>query len=117
MSDWGKWSHNYMLASKNIHANYSEMRSLLAMSEAKKDMLLVGQSNSGMTEPAHMTAISLSQITSAFLTAYINDENTKINYIHSMFFISLIKQYSDDVGEEFLKCANTEEIKIGENIS
>ncbi|KIM10880.1 MAG: hypothetical protein KU37_09165 [Sulfuricurvum sp. PC08-66] len=105
----GKWSHKYMLASKNIHANYYEMFSFLAMSEAKTDMLLIGQSNSGMTMPAHMTAISLSQITSAFLTAYINDENTKLNYISSIFSLSLIKQYSDEVGEEFLKCANIKE--------
>jgi len=100
----GKWSHNYMLASKNIHADYHEIRSLLAMSEAKEDMLLVGQSNSGMTEPASMTAISLGQITTAFLTAYMNDQNTKLNYINSTFYILAIKQYIDDVDTEFLKC-------------
>ncbi len=47
----GKWSHNYKLASRNINADYSEMLSLFAMSEAKQDMLLVGSSNSGMVEP------------------------------------------------------------------
>lgn len=98
------WSHYYMLASKNIHADFHEMNSLMAMSEAKENMLLVGQSNSGMTEPAHMTAITLNQITSVFLTAYINDENTKIDYKDSMLFLSLLKKYSDDVGNEFLKC-------------
>lgn len=61
-----KWSHNYKLASKNIHAHYSEMLTLFAMSEAKEDLLLTGQSNSGMTSPTHFTAISLSQITTTY---------------------------------------------------
>jgi hypothetical protein len=100
-----KWSHNYMLASKYIHANYSEMLSLFAMSECNQDLLLIGQSNSGMTGPAHMTAISLSQITTIFLKTYINDKNTKLDYINATFFISLLKQYTDDVGNEFLKCS------------
>ncbi len=112
----GKWSHNYKLASKNIHADYHEMLSLFAMSEAKEDLLLVGQSNSGMATPAHMTAISLAQITSVFLSTYINDENTKLNYINSTIFISLINQYTDDVGGEFLKCANEEENETVEGI-
>lgn len=99
-----KWSHYYMLASKIIHADFHEMNTLMAMSEAKENMLLVGQSNSGMTEPAHITAITLNQITSAFLTAYIQDENTKIDYKVSMLFLSLLKQYSDDVGKIFLEC-------------
>lgn len=99
----GKWSHYYMLASKNIHADFHEMNSLMAMSETKQNMLLIGQSNLGMTEPAHITAIALTQITGAFLTAYIQDENTKLSYKDSMLFLSLIKQYSDDVGKEFLR--------------
>lgn len=98
------WSHYYMLASKNIHADFHEMDSLMAMSETKENMLLVGQSNSGMTEPAHLTAITLTQITTAFLTAYIQDENTKLSYKNSMLFLSLLKQYSDDVGKTFLEC-------------
>ena len=70
-----KWSHNYKLASRNIHSDFFEMSCLYAMSEAKGDMLLVGQSNSGLTEPAHFTAISLAQITSIFLTTYIEDRD------------------------------------------
>ena len=98
-----KWSHLYKLASKLIHADFYEMNSLMAMSEAKENMLLVGQSNSGMTEPAHITAITLNQITSAFLTAYIKDESTKIDYKVSMLSLSLLKQDSDDVSKEFLE--------------
>ncbi len=98
-----KWSHYYMLASKIIHADFHEMNSLMAMSEAKENILLVGQSNSGMTEPADITAITLTQITSAFLTAYIQDENTKIDYNISMLFLSLLNKYSEDIGKEFLE--------------
>jgi hypothetical protein len=101
------WSHNYKLASRNIHADYSEMRSLLGMEEATEDLLLVGQSNSGMTLPAHITSIMLNQITSCFLTAYINEE-TDLDYTNSMVFMNLLKKYSDNVGEEFLKCQGLE---------
>ncbi|MGA6878024.1 hypothetical protein, partial [Acinetobacter sp. AND/436] len=79
-----KWSYNYKLASRNIHADYYEMGSLYAMKESKEDMLLVGQSNSGLTDPAHFTAISLSQITSIFLTAYLEDKESELNYTDSL---------------------------------
>lgn len=98
-----KWSHNYKLASRNIHADYQEMASLYAMQEAKEDMLLVGQSNSGLTEPAHFTAISLSQITSIFLTAYLEDKESELDYTDSMIFIKIIQNYQKQVGEAFLE--------------
>lgn len=97
----GKWSHNYKWASRGVHADYREMLSLSAMSEAKNDGLLVGPSNSGLTEPAHFTAITLSQITSAFLFAY-SQENTKLNYTNSIMFMNLISHYSNEVGDAFL---------------
>lgn len=100
----GKWSHNYKLASRNVHADYCEMLSLFAMSEAKQDMLLVGQSNSGMVEPAHMTAITLAQITSAYLTAHIHEENG-LDYTNATLFMLLIQRYVDAVGDSFLKCS------------
>lgn len=101
----GKWSHNYKLASKYVHADYSEMWSLLAMSEATQDMLLTGSSNSGLVQPAHMTAITLSQITVAFLTAHI-EVSSKLDYSHSLMFLSLLDKYVDAVGQEFLRCAS-----------
>lgn len=100
----GKWSHDYMWASHNIHSVYREALSLLATSEAKNDLLLVGASNSGMVEPAHMTAITLAQITSTFLTAHINEENN-IDYTNSTLFMFLMQYYVDDIGESFLKCS------------
>lgn len=100
----GKWSHNYKLASRNIHADFSEMLSMLAMSEAKEDLLLVGPSNSGLMDPAHMTAITLSQITSTFLTAHI-EESELLDYTDNCVFLFLIQKYVDAVGEEFLACS------------
>ena len=97
-----KWSHNYKLASRNIHSDYYEMASLYAMQEAKKDMLLCGPSNSGLTEPAHFTAISLAQLTSIFLTSYIDDANSGLDYRDSTLFIKVIENYVKEVGEAFL---------------
>jgi hypothetical protein len=101
----GKWSHNYKLASQHVHADYKEMLSLFAMADAKQDGLLVGPSNSGLVEPAHMTAITLSQITATFLTSYIND-STNLDYSNSVILLSLIQKYVDAVGKEFLACSN-----------
>lgn len=97
-----KWSHNYKLASRNVHSDYFEMASLYAMNEAKQDMLVCGQSNSGLTEPAHFVAISLAQITSIFLTAYIEDENSDLDYKDSLLFLKIIDNYVNEVGEAFL---------------
>lgn len=97
----GKWSHDYMLASRNVHAYFSEMLSLQAMSEAKQDCLLAGQSNSGMAEPASMTAITLMQITTIFITAHINEENN-LNYTNSTLFMMIMEKYVNAVGESFV---------------
>jgi hypothetical protein len=95
-----KWSHSYKLASRNIHSDYFEMASLYGMREAKNDMLLVGQSNSGLTELAHFTAISLSQITSIFLTSYIEHDSKQLDYSDSLLFLKIIEHYSEEVGKQ-----------------
>ncbi|MGR2849964.1 DUF5677 domain-containing protein [Vibrio vulnificus] len=97
-----KWSHNYKLASRNVHADYYEMASLYAMREAEEDMLLCGQSNSGLTEPAHFTAIALAQITSVFLATYIEDNDSGLDYADSAIFMKIIDNYVKEVGEAFL---------------
>ena len=65
------------------------------MCEAKEDILLVGQSNSGMTDPAHATAISLSQITIDLLML-------KPNLDH-VIMMNIILDYEKEVGQSFLK--------------
>jgi len=98
----GKWSHNYKLASRNVHSDYYEMSTLYGMSEAVDDILLVGQSNSGLTSPAHFTAISLAQITCAFILADSEDEQCELDFTDSILFAKLIDNYIDEVGEAFL---------------
>lgn len=84
----------YKWASQNVHANVKSIRSSLGLSEAREDILLVGQSNSGMTDPAHATAISLSQATAALLNIEPNAD--------SIVTLRLILTLTDEVGEAFL---------------
>jgi len=84
----------YKWASQNVHAGSKGMRSRLGLCEAKEDILLVGQSNSGMTDPAHATAISLCQITCALLVL----EPT----IDHIVLIKIMDDYQEDVGNAFL---------------
>lgn len=99
-----KWRHDYKWASQDIHANYRDMRALLAMSEAKEEILVCGPSNSGMVEPGHMTAIALSQVTAAFLNAYISDPESRIDYKKNLPWLMLLEKFTDFVGKSFLEC-------------
>jgi hypothetical protein len=85
----------YKWASQNIHAGSKGTKSRLAQEGCKDNILLVGQSNSGMTDPAHATAISLMQITSCLLQQSPN--------LDSIVLINLIKEYSEEIGDIFLK--------------
>ncbi|MFP1760132.1 DUF5677 domain-containing protein [Lonsdalea quercina] len=85
----------YKWASQNIHTGSKAMRNRLGLCETDEDILLVGQSNSGMTDPAHATAISLMQITTAILFLEPTLDHLVISKI--------IQDYSDEVGGTFLK--------------
>ncbi|MBN3190013.1 hypothetical protein H4F64_07345 [Pectobacterium brasiliense] len=85
----------YKWASQNIHTGSKAMRNRLGLCEADEDILLVGQSNSGMTDPAHATAISLMQITVTVLFLKPTIDHIVISKI--------IQDYSDEVGNIFLK--------------
>jgi len=80
---------------QNIHSGSKGMRNRLGLCEAKEDILLVGQSNSGMTDPAHATAISLSQITIDLLMLKPNLDHVII--------MNIILDYEKKVGQSFLK--------------
>lgn len=84
----------YKWASQNIHSGAKGMRNRLGLCEAKEDILLVGQSNSGMTDPAHATAISLCQITSTLLAL-----EPTLDHIVMM---NIISDYEKEVGDCFL---------------
>lgn len=71
------------------------MRNRLGLCEVKEDILLVGQSNSSMTDPAHAAAISLTQATVTLLFLEPTIDHVVISKI--------IQDYSDDVGNTFLR--------------
>ena len=97
-----KWRNDYAIASRDIHPDYREMRTLYAMSEAKQDVLLCGQSNSGMVEPAHYTAIALSQITVTFILTYTDDEKCPIDHTGSAIYAKLLDCLVVEIGDTFL---------------
>jgi len=84
----------YKWASQNVHANVKGIRNKLGLCETKEDILLVGQSNSGMTDPAHATAISLSQVTTVLLNIEPN--------IDRIVTLNMIMAIIDEVGDAFL---------------
>lgn len=84
----------YKWASQNIHSGSKGMRDRLGLCEAKEDILLVGQSNSGMTDPAHATAISLCQITVTLLML----EPT----LDHIILMHIMSDYEKEVGQSFL---------------
>jgi len=86
----------YKWASQNIHANVKTIRNSLGLSEAVKDVLLVGPSNSGMTDPAHSTAISLSQLTCTLLCSVPNLDGSVL--------MKILLSLSDQIGDAFFKC-------------
>lgn len=85
----------YKWASQNIHTGSKAMRNRLGLCETNEDLLLVGQSNSGMTDPAHATAISLTQITAALLLLKPTVDHVVISKI--------TQDLCDEVGNTFLK--------------
>lgn len=85
----------YMWASQNVHSGSKGMRNRLGLCEAKEDILLVGQSNSGMTHPAHATAISLYQITCTLLVL----EPT----LDHIVLMKIMDDYQEDVGNAFMQ--------------
>lgn len=66
------WRPRYRWSSQNIHSSYRPPFSSLGVSEAKAMLHLTGQSNSGMVDPIHMTAMSLLVAATSFLTHWPN---------------------------------------------
>ncbi|UYP84235.1 DUF5677 domain-containing protein [Pseudomonas asiatica] len=89
------WRPYYKWASQNIHASAKTIRFSLGTTETDADLLLVGSSDAGMTDPAHSMAISLSQITVNLLSISPNLDN--------LVTMKMIIALSDEIGELFLK--------------
>jgi hypothetical protein len=87
------WRPRYKWASQDTHGTYRHPAALLAMSEAKETLLLVGPSNSGLTDPAHMTAISLVLATNALVQISPT--------IDRLVCMKILLGISDEIGETF----------------
>ncbi|MGK0255352.1 MAG: hypothetical protein ACI9OE_002884 [Mariniflexile sp.] len=85
----------YKWASQNIHAGAKGTRNRLALAECNDEILVVGQSNSGMADPGHATALSLMQVTLNLLKIAPN--------LDHIVLMNLLKDYSDEIGETFLR--------------
>ncbi|MBU1311914.1 MAG: hypothetical protein KKE30_20520 [Gammaproteobacteria bacterium] len=88
------WRPYYKWASQNIHANAKTIKTSLGLSEVSGDLLQVGPSDAGMADPAHSTAISLSQITTTLLS---NSPN-----LDDLVAMKMILVLCEDVGVSFL---------------
>lgn len=88
----------YKWSLKKVHAGHVSNYADLGMSEAQSDFLLVGSSNSGLTDPAHLTAISLSQIAASFFLLRLK--------VDSLIYVHLIELFEDDIGNSFIEIEN-----------
>lgn len=93
--DLDHWRPYYKWASQSIHASMKSLNRSLGTSEAVEDVMLAGPSNSGMTDPAHMTAISLYHITAGLLSLF--------DTIDATVAMKVLGTLTDEVGEEFLR--------------
>ncbi len=87
------WRPRYKWAAQDTHGAYRPPAVLRGMSEAKEALLLVGPSNSGLTDPAHMTAISLVLATHALVHLSPN--------IDRLVAMRVLLTISDEIGEAF----------------
>lgn len=92
----------YKLASHNVHANPKGVLFRLGL-YPNSDVLLAGPSDMGLADPAHGTAISLSQITTTLLMSEPSIDN--------LVLITILINLQNDIGDEFLKVQKSLEDK------
>lgn len=95
MDHWRPW---YKCASQHTHADLKPVGNLLGMSESKEAVNLVGASNSGFADLFMVTAISLAQITSTYLSVTPNPDRS----VHS----NVLLKFSDEMSEIAMKIHN-----------
>jgi hypothetical protein len=84
----------YKLASNNVHANPKGIFFRLGLAHAGREMLLAGPSNTGFADPANGTAVSITQITTAFLLHHPN--------LDRIIACKTLMTLSDEIQEAFL---------------
>jgi hypothetical protein len=89
------WRPRFKWASQHTHGGHRPFGTMLGTAESKSPVLLAGQSNSGMVDPLHMTAITLTHITVSLLLSRPNTDR--------LVCTKVLMGLSDDVGSEALK--------------
>ena len=89
------WRPYYKMASANVHPNAHGIYFRLGLSKESDNALLAGPSTFGVTDPGHLTAVSLLNITMALLML----EPTLDDFVH----LSILQRLADEVGEAFLQ--------------
>jgi hypothetical protein len=88
------WRPRFRWASQHTHSPYRPPHALLGTADVTLPLHLVGQSNSGFTDPLHMTAISLNQATSSLLITRPD--------IDTIVFLRVIHDLAEEVGKAAL---------------
>jgi predicted transposase YbfD/YdcC len=83
--DMDHWRPKYKWASTHTHANHRPADKPLGMTETRAKVQLVGSSNSGFVSPFEMTAITLAQVTSTYLSHGSNVDRV----VHTNVLLSL----------------------------
>lgn len=89
------WRPRFKWASQHTHGGHRPSGSMLATTEAPSPVFAIGQSNSGMVDPLHMTAISLTHVTSSLLMSRPS--------IDSAVCSEVLVGLSDDLGNAAMK--------------
>ena len=87
------WRPRYKWATVNTHGSYRLPNSTLGTSESEQLVMLVGESNSGMTDPAQMTALTLLLVTIPVIQLEPNLDRIAI--------LNVMQRVSDEIGETF----------------
>lgn len=87
------WRSHYKMASHGVHANPKGVFFKMGVPEGE-GLLLAGSSNTGFTDPAHGTAISLLQITTTLLKLNFNLDHLSLCYV--------LSSLAEEIGSTFL---------------
>lgn len=96
---------HYRMASHNVHANVKGVLFKLGLLK-EENVLLTGSSNAGLTDPAHATAISLTQITASLVVL-----SATLDFSVGL---QVMMQLEKEIGQALLESANAIEQRHAE---
>ena len=106
MSHWRPW---FRLACQSVHAGSQGLHFALGIPQDVSGMLLAGASDSGLADPGHQMAISLTMVTAALLTAHPNLDG--LVTWHSMLKVC------DDIGRELIRVHKAPRKEAGSSLN